>query len=105
MSDKNVKDTLDFLVRALCADYARREKIISEGLADRRVDNELRYYNFKIRDAAAAVVGERMCDDFIRDIGGSVGFAHTAIDVLSESTYKKYKLMTKKNIAKALYLF
>ena len=104
MPNGNV-DTLDRLIKSLCADYGRRDAIIREGLAARRVDNELRYLNFKIRDAVTEVVGERMCDSFIYEIGSSIGYASSSVDILSESVYKNYKFLAKKNIAKSLYLF
>ena len=56
MPIKNVKDTLDALIVALCADYERREEIILGRMAERRVDNELRYINFKMFDATAEIV-------------------------------------------------
>jgi hypothetical protein len=104
MQSKTVIDTLDFLVRALCADYKRREEIIIKREAERRIDNELRYLNFKIFDAAAEVVGERRADIFISEIGASVGYANSDVDCMSEGMYKSYKRHVKNNIAKRLYL-
>ena len=104
MQSKALIDTLDNLIRALCADYERRERIILKREAERRVDNELRYLNFKIFDAAAEVVGEGRADAFISEIGGAVGYAKSCVDCLSEGTYKRYKSQVKENIAKKLYL-
>ena len=104
MERKNVKDTLEELIKALCLDYWRRDKIISSMCAERRVDNELRYLNFKIFDAVAEVVGEERASKFIEEIGSSVGYAKSGIEGISEGTYKRYKWLVKKNIARRLYL-
>lgn len=104
MSVKRVIDSLDNLVFALCADYGRREEIILGRMAERRVDNELRYINFKMFDAAAEIVGESRAALFIREIGRGIGYAHSAEAYISEGTYKDYKLRVKENIVKRLYL-
>ena len=104
MQGKALKDTLDGLIKALCADYSRRERIIMSGKAERRVDNELRYLNFKLFDAVAEVVGEERALRFIEEIGSSVGYAKSDVDTISEGTYKRYKWLIRKNIAKRLYL-
>ncbi len=104
MQNRVIVDTLDFLVRALCADYKRRESIILKREAERRVDNELRYLNFKLFDAAAEIVGEGRADLFIAEIGASIGYAKSRVEYLSEAMYKQYKTEVKRNIAKRLYL-
>ena len=104
MQIKTVKDTLDNLVFALCADYERRAGIILARTAERRVDNELRYINFKMFDAAAEIVGEARAEAFIREIGTRVGYVNSSELYMSEGTYKNYKSLVKKNIAKRLYL-
>ena len=104
MQNKILDSTLDLLVKALCADYSRREKIILSREAERRVDNELRYLNFKIFDSVAEVVGEAQADRFITEIGRSIGYARSEVDCMSEGMYKKYKCLVKSNIAKGLYL-
>lgn len=103
-NNKKVRDTLDVLIKALCADYARREKIILSMSAERRVDNELRYLNFKIFDAAAEVVGEARAPQYIEEIGKSVGYAKSKVENISEGAYKRFKWLIRKNIAKRLYL-
>ena len=104
MQNKALTDTLDYLVKALCADYKRREDIILGGMAERRVDNELRYLNFKLFDAAAEVVGDGKAGTIISEIGSSVGFAKSEFEYISEGIYKQYKMLVKQNIAKRLYL-
>lgn len=100
-----VLDTsLDVLIKALCADYKRREALLLSANPSSRVQNEFRYLNFKIRDAICEVVGERLCGEFLTDIGGRVGYARTPICCLAEGTYKNYKSEAKANIAKKLYL-
>ena len=104
MQNKYVRDSLDYLVKALCLDYRRREAIILSRDAARRVDNELRYLNFKIFDAASEVVGEGRAETFINEIGRSIGYAKSRVDDYCESVYKNYKLLVKENIIKRLYL-
>lgn len=104
MQNKSVRDSLDTLVGALCLDYGRREDIILTRQAPRRVDNELRYINFKIFDAVSEVVGEARADRFIREIGARIGYAKSRVEDYSESVYKNYKLLVKQNIIKRLYL-
>jgi len=104
MQNKSQIDTLDNLVKALCADYGRREKIIMNRDAERRVDNEMRYLNFKIFDAVSEIVGEARAPMFISEIAGSVGYAKSSVDCMGEGMYKRYKSLVKKNIAKKLYL-
>lgn len=104
MSSKNIESTLDTLVIALCLDYGRREEAILAKSVSRRTDTEFRYYNFKIFDAAAEIVGERFATIYINDIGRRVGYAKTELNCVSEVTYKGYKRMIKDNIAKKLHL-
>lgn len=104
MQTKAVKDTLDNLVVALCMDYSRREEIILGRMADRRIDNELRYINFKMFDATAEIVGESRAETFINEIGNRIGFASSSELYMSEGMYKRYKSLVKENIIKKLYL-
>ena len=96
--------SLDLLVTALCLDYTRRAGLIEGKLCSRRTDTELRYYNFKIYDASAEVVGDRFAEIFIRDIGERRGYASTELSFFSEGSYKSYKKLIKENIAKKLHL-
>ena len=104
MYSKNVESTLDTLVIALCLDYGRRQAVIVGGEATKRTDTEYRYYNFKIFDAAADIVGEDMAELYIKEIGARVGYAKSEVEDVSEVTYKGYKRMIKDNIAKKLHL-
>ena len=97
-------DSLDDLISAMCLDYGRRKALIEGGETQRRVDTELRYYNFKIFDAAAEIVGEALAEIFIHEIGAHIGYAGSSIDSMCERTYKTYKQRVKENIAKRLYL-
>ncbi len=99
-----IENGLDLLVTALCLDYTRRQKAIERGSVSRRIDTEFRYYNFKIFDAAAAVVGEKFAELYIEEIGKRTGYAQSKIDCASEITYKEYKRRIKENIAKKLHL-
>lgn len=98
------RDTKEELVRALCADYARRERIIREGSGTPREKCELRYYNYKIYEAVAEIAGDRRAPAFISEIGEAVGYARSELEDMSESTYKRYKALMRENIARHLFL-
>ena len=96
-------DTLDELVVALCKDFTRRERLISNPATSHRTKVELKYMNYKIGEAAREVVG----DDFlayVREIGEAIGYASSSVGEVSERTYKLKKAEVKANIAKRLHL-
>lgn len=98
-----IAPSLDRLVVALCEDFARRERLIREGGLSLRMLSELRYLNMKILEGAE----EEACSDgeiFISEIGGRVGYVNSALDFMSEATYKRRKADIKRNIARKLYL-
>ena len=97
-------NTLDELVIALCLDYRRRQTAIQEKSVTKRTDTEYRYYNFKIYDAAAEIVGERFAECYIEEIGERVGFAKSKTTCFSELMYKNYKRKIIDNVAKKLHL-
>ena len=99
-----IENGLDLLITALCLDYKRRKIAIESGVLSKRTDTEFRYYNFKMFDATAEIVGERFAEIYIEEIGKRIGFAKSNIDCVSEITYKNYKKMIKDNIAKKLHL-
>lgn len=97
--------TLDKLVVALCADYKRREAEIGASSVTHRTEMEYRYFNFKIFDAAAEIVGEKSAYAYIEEIGEHRGYADSEfIEDISERTYKMRKLQVKENIARRLHL-
>ena len=100
----SMTDTLSNLVSALCGDYLRRAELVREGGVKTRVYNELRYLNYKIREATAQIVGEARAELFIREIGGRIGYAKSGVDGISETTYKEAKREVKLGIARGLYL-
>ena len=63
-----IENGLDLLVTASCLDYTRRKRAIESGSVSRRIDTEFKYYNFKIFDAAASVVGEKFAEIYIAHI-------------------------------------
>lgn len=95
---------LDGLVKALCADFYRREELLRRGDVTRRVECELRYLNARIIDATLEICDDSELDIFITEIGSSVGYASSSISGISERTYKKRKQEIKSNIARKLYL-
>ena len=97
--------TLDALVCALCADFDRRRIAIGEGRLSRRVLLEYRYLNDRILAAALSVVGH--CDlalTFVREIGTRTGYAKSALEEVSEITYKRYKHAIRHRILEELAL-
>ncbi|MBE6645180.1 MAG: hypothetical protein E7612_07380 [Ruminococcaceae bacterium] len=104
MASWKVENSLDILISALCLDYWRRQKAIEERMVTPRTDTEFRYYNFKIFDAAAEIVGEKFADTYIEEIGTHTGYAKSRAGGVSEGTYKKYKRLVCDNIAKKLHL-
>ena len=96
--------TLDSLIVALCADYPRMRAAIESRGVEKRVDTEYRYYCFKIYDAVCEIVGERLCEVFISEIGSRTGYAKSALYYFSETYYKETKLRVKESIARKLHL-
>lgn len=99
-----MRQELDCLISALCADYARRTELIQKGGLSRRVETELRYLNAKITDATLEYCTDGELDAFIFEIGGRIGYAKSSFSDISESTYKRKKKDIKENIARHLYL-
>ena len=106
MRNANIKkqDSLDVLITALCRDFPRRARAISEGMSKKRTLTEFRYLNFKIFEAAVGVVDENLVMLYIKEIGENIGYAKSEIPGLSEIAYKSYKKLIKEEIAKKLHL-
>ena len=102
--DTGYTDTLDLLVTALCADYARRESALRDADMTTRVAMEYRYLNFRIFEAAAEIAGESYARIYIDEIGRHIGYANSDIPAISESTYKLEKQQIKLAIARKLYV-
>lgn len=98
------EDSLDMLVVALCRDYERRKKIISDPRTAFRTAAELRYINFKIHDAVCEIVGEEAAQIYVREIGERIGYAYSSVTDACERTYKTRKRAVMTNIAKRLHL-
>ena len=101
---KNIGDTVDMMVVALCADYERRRSAIAERSVTHRTEMEYRYLNFKLLSAAEEIVGESRAELMIREIGERIGYAYSELYEMSEVSYKKKKQEVKSNIAKRLHL-
>ena len=99
-----ISSNTDKLIVALCADYFRRKRLIDRKLAPYNVIMECRYLNYRILDAACSVVGAQNAERMIREIGGRVGYVDSALDGMSETTYKIKKKEVKRAIAKRLSL-
>ena len=95
---------MDALIIALCADYERRAKALSAGILPHTTEMEYKYLNYKIYDAAAETVGERLAELYVTEIGARTGYAASAVDSVSETTYKLRKNRVKAAIAKKLHL-
>ena len=100
----SLPDSVDKLVGALCADFDRREGVILSRGATLRVQVECRYLNHKIMEAAIEVVGEYLAPVYIKEIGDKTGYAKSAVECISESSYKIAKREIKSTIARRLHL-
>jgi len=97
-------ETLDNLIVAICKDYSRRERAISENLCSARCAMEYRYLNSGILNAAMEVAGEVNGRLYIYEIGEKIGYAYSSVEDVSEGTYKQIKKEVKHNIARKLHL-
>ena len=103
MAKKKI-DSDEGVIVALCRDYARRSAAISAGKMPRRVLMEYAYLNKRIFEGAGEIVGGVLSEVFINDIGNRIGYASSGVELMSESTYKRYKSAAIKNIARKLHL-
>ena len=93
--------TLDAVIIALCADYARRAAAIEDGRIPFNVIMEYRFLNYRILNAAMEAAGERDAMSFVNELGKRRGYVDSET-YLSESVYKNRKKEVKENIAKKL---
>lgn len=97
-------DTLDGVIVALCRDYCyRRDKGVGQGYS-RRTRMEYEYIDSILLRAAGEITGESDAEKILAEIGERVGYAYSAIEGVSESTYKIMKKEVKLNIAKKLHM-
>lgn len=99
-----IPEGIDTIIKALCADYERRESIIAERAAPYNVIMEYRFLNYRMMNAAIEIAGTRDARDFIIEIGDEIGYAYSTLSQLSERTYKVRKSEVKRNIARRLSL-
>ena len=100
LKEKSLKE----LIRAECLDYFRREEELKRRDLARRVRMEFAYLDSKIEDAVRSVVGDALCEVFIKEIGENVGYAKSAVYCYSERIYKERKRECIQKIAEKLYL-
>ena len=100
--EEMMSEGLEQIIRALCADYARRATVIECRTAPYNVIMEYRFLNYRIMNAAIEIAGARDARSFIRDIGDETGYASTDLWLLPEQTYKRRKIQIKHNIARKL---
>lgn len=103
-SERSGERLLDSLITAICADYGRRKEALEQCLVGRRVRMEYAYMNSRVFEGAGEISGGALAEIFIREIGEGIGYASSAVSVMSESTYKTYKKEIKRNIARKLKL-
>ena len=97
------KDTsLDMVITALAADYRRRAEEIAKNELPVRIIMEYRYYNTKMFNAVAEIVGEADAERYISDIGSGKGYSQNTDIYVSEVTYYKRKRECKEGIARTL---
>ncbi len=97
-------ESLDKIIVGLCLDLERREGAIVNSFCTGRTEVEYKYYNYKILEGAAEIVGPLDARAMIYEIGHRIGYVNSEIGCLSESIYKSRKLETKINIARKLHL-
>lgn len=97
------KCTVDEIVIALCADYARRKRAIAEHTTSHRTEMEYRYLNYRIYDGTSEIVGCELAEQYIEEIGSRAGYAKSRAEV-SECAYKDQKRLAKQSIARKLHL-
>lgn len=97
------EDTLEALTVAMCADYDRRAEAIASATISPRVRMEYRYLNTRIYGAACEMEPEQ-AEIFIREIGSRTGYAHTAVQGMSEGTYKSCKRYIFRRIQEVLHM-
>jgi hypothetical protein len=98
------KSSIECLITAIVADYGRRAEEIAKKELSPRVIMEYRYYNTKIYNAVAEIVGESQADRYISDIGGRKGYPRNGDIYYSEAIYYRKKQACKVGIARALNL-
>ena len=98
-------NTLEEVVRALCADYDRRNECIEQKTVSRRVRMEYAYINARMLEAAHSVCGSEIGTGFIEDIGRGRGYAKSDLaECFSEKLYKTKKTEVIMSIARSLHL-
>lgn len=100
MLEKN--KSLDMLIIALAADYKRRAEEIAKKELPPRILMEYKYYNTKIFNATAEVVGEANAERYIYDIGHNKGYPKNGDIYTAEAIYYRNKRESKRGIARAL---
>ena len=98
------KESIDKVIVSLCADYERRRKYIVNHIGSRRLRMEFLYINKLLIEGAGEICGGSLAEQFIKEIGAGIGYVHSELQYLSESTYKRYKIDIKRNMAKKLHL-
>ena len=96
--------TLDRLIVAFCADYSRRSCAVAENSVSMRTEMEYKYLNHRIFEGAAEIVGSRLAELFIDEIGRNVGYVNSAHPASCEASYKSEKRAVKLSIARKLHL-
>lgn len=97
-------ESLDRVMEGLCLDYERREGAIANYCCTGRTSVEYKYYNYKMVEGAAEIVGYMYAKKMIHEIGHRIGYAKSDVDCMSESMYKRKKLEVKINMARKLHL-
>lgn len=91
------------VVEAICRDFEGRERALERGSVKRRVQMEYHYLNAKIFEGVAEITGTAPARAFIKEIGSGIGYSHSEVSWMSESTYKRYKRRAIENIARKLH--
>lgn len=104
MKERLRLDTASLMAETLCADFDRRQGVMSDGRFSLRTRAECRYLNALLYDAVRSLCrDEREARLFMRDIGERRGYAFSESE-LSESSYKEKKAEIRRQILVRLHL-
>ena len=75
------------VITSLAADYRRRAEEIAKNELPVRIIMEYKYYNTKMFNAVAEIVGEADAERYIADIGSGKGYSQNTDIYISETIF------------------
>ena len=111
MTDKRFSRQTEMAIRAICADYPRRARILAADRVPQELKDACGLLNRTVDEATALAYdltrawAENFCEVLREDIAQCRGYARSPLSgVMSEGSYKKYKHIVKREIARRLCL-